>query len=64
MGKRYGMLPSQILNKGDSFDLMTFDVAMNYQLLQTKKANKEDITSMYDQNQLQDIMNKARGQHG
>jgi len=64
MGKRYGMLPSQILNKGDSFDLMTFDVAMNYQLLQTKKANKEDITSMYDQNQLQEIMNKARGQHG
>ncbi len=62
MGERYSMLPSKVMKEGDSFDLMVFDVSMSYKMWQQKKDNATDTTDMYDQDQLKDIMSKAK--HG
>jgi len=63
MGKRYGTLPSVLLNKADSFDLMVFDVAMTFEKMQHDKANKKVDTSMYKQEDLQAIMDRAKGRN-
>lgn len=60
MGERYSMLPSKVMKEGDSFDLMVFDVSMSYKMWQQKKDNSKDVTDMYDQDQLKDIMSKAK----
>ncbi len=44
MAERYGVLPSSLLQKGDSFDLLIFDVAMNYKAIQHAKANKQPLS--------------------
>lgn len=54
------MLPSKVMKEGDSFDLMVFDVSMSYKMWQQKKDNSKDVTDMYDQDQLKDIMSKAK----
>lgn len=40
---------------------MVFDVAMTYEKMQLDKNNKTVDTSMYKQEDLQEVMNKARG---
>ena len=40
---------------------MVFDVAITYEKLQHNKTNKTVDQDMYSQDQLQEIMNKARG---
>lgn len=61
MAKRYGTLPSQTLLNADSFDLMVFDVAMTYEKMQHDKANNKVDSSMYKQEDLQAIMDRAQG---
>lgn len=61
MAKRYGTLPSQTLLNADSFDLMVFDVAMTYEKMQHDKANNKVDSSMYKQEDLQAIMDRAKG---
>ena len=60
LGKRYGTLPSKLLSNADSFDLMVFDVAVTWEKLQHNKANKTVDQSMYQQEDLQELMNKVR----
>ena len=58
IGKRYGMLPSQVLRNADTFDLYIMDVAMSFENYYKKKANnngKEPIPELTQQ-QLQKIM--------
>lgn len=43
MAKRYGVLPSNLLATGDTFDLMVMDVAVNYEVIQNAKANKQPL---------------------
>ena len=64
VGKRYGCLPSKLLCDADSFDLMVFDVALSWEKMQHDKqnGNKTVDPTMYDQKDLQSIMDKARGQ--
>lgn len=44
MSQRYGVLPSKLLSIGDSFDLMVYDVAVNWEAIQTAKQNKKPLT--------------------
>jgi len=44
MAKRYGVLPSNLLANGDTFDLMVMDVAVNYEVIQNAKANKQPLS--------------------
>ena len=42
--KRYGVMPSNLLANGDTFDLLVFDVAVNYEIIQNAKANKKPLS--------------------
>jgi hypothetical protein len=61
MAQRYGKLPSEMLREADSFDIMVFDVAVTYHKMQEDKQNKKVDTDMYKQEDLQKIMENARG---
>jgi hypothetical protein len=39
LGERYGMLPSQLLDKANTFDLWVYDVAVSWINNQNAKAN-------------------------
>lgn len=53
MAQRYGMTPSNMLASGDSFDLMVFDVATNYQMIQQAKASGKPLS--------QDMLTRSAG---
>tara|TARA_R110000822_G_scaffold109671_2_gene239615 strand:+ start:751 stop:969 length:219 start_codon:yes stop_codon:yes gene_type:complete len=44
IAKRYGCLPSAVLGTGDSFDLMVYDVGMNWESIQHAKHNKQPLS--------------------
>ena len=60
IGKRYGVLPSKLLSDADSFDMMVFDVALTWEKMQHDKANKKVDSSMYKQEELQQMMDKFK----
>jgi len=60
MARRYGKLPTELLNVGDSFDLLVFDVAVGYEELQNRKHNNTLDHTMYDQDALREKLDKAR----
>ena len=59
LGKRYGKLPSEILLKADTFDLMVFDVAVTYEQFQHNKQDKKH-TEMYSQESIQEYWDKVK----
>lgn len=62
LGKRYGMLPSEILSRGNTFDLYVMDCALTFENFHHKKAtNKGKIPAdMYNKEQLLNIFNKGK----
>lgn len=62
LGKRYGMLPSEVLRKADTFDLYIIDAALTYENYQHKKAmNKGQVTAdMFSTDQLVEMHNKGK----
>lgn len=38
MAKRYGLLPSEVMNKGSTFDMVIMDMAMTYEHHQHEKS--------------------------
>jgi hypothetical protein len=42
MGKRYGLLPSEILSRADTFDLYIMDAALTFENYHKKKANTKN----------------------
>ena len=61
LGKRYGLLPSEVLRKADSFDLYIMDAALTFESYHHKKSiNKNhmpDLTSA----ELEEIWMKNKG---
>jgi hypothetical protein len=41
LGKRYGLLPSEVLMRADTFDLYIMDAALTFENYHNKKANKK-----------------------
>jgi hypothetical protein len=65
ISKRYGVLPSELLCKGDSFDLMVFDVAVNWEMIQNAKANKKPVDPKLARRQFgDDMFKKAEEYYG
>lgn len=66
LGKRYGLLPSEILNRGNTFDLYIMDCALTFENYHNKKAaNKGKIpTDVYKQEDLLNIFNKGKENEG
>jgi len=60
LAQRYSTLPSKLLCDADSFDLMVFDVAISWEKMQHDKQNKKVDHSMYDQQELQAMLDKVR----
>lgn len=62
LGERYGLLPSEVLGKANTFDLNVFDIMSKYRNKQQRKeAGTYDINEDYTQEELQAIMDKHRG---
>jgi len=64
LGKRYGMLPSEIIKRGDTFDLYIMDCAMSFERYhQEKQLNKgKPPVPSYNTDQLLEIFNKNKPQ--
>lgn len=62
LGKRYGLLPSEVITKGNTFDLYIMDAALTFENYHNKKAmnNGKPPIPDYTQEELMAIMNKAR----
>lgn len=66
MGETYGLLPSEILKRADTFDMLVFDVANTVREYQQKKNSndpsvKADVGKQYSTDQLLGAVNKFRG---
>ena len=66
IAKRYGCLPSIVLSTGDSFDMMVFDVAVNWEGIQHAKQNKQPLTEaqqrrLYGDNKLKEMEERFYG---
>ena len=62
MAQRYSVLPSELLAKGDTFDVTVMDVALSYQNFKEKGKDPEALQEMYGQEQLEEIMKRTRGE--
>ena len=64
LGKRYSMLPSEVLNKSNTFDLYIMDMAMTYENYVNQKAMNKGMEPVdaYDPDDLQELLNNVRNQ--
>ena len=64
LGKRYGILPSEVLERCNTFDLYIMDAAMTFESYHHKKQmnNGREPMPDYTTDELQNIMNKVKGQ--
>lgn len=61
LGKRYGMLPSEILSRASTLDLYIMDAVMSWEEYQHKKQNsKGNFVPNVTQEQLLRIFNKNK----
>jgi len=60
LGKRYGMLPSEVLGRSNTFDLYIMDAALSFENYHHKKAmnNGQEPVPEYSQEQLQAMLYK------
>jgi len=60
LGKRYGLLPSEVLRRADSFDLYIMDAALTFESYHHKKAvNKNHVPDLTNE-ELQDIWTRNK----
>lgn len=62
LGKRYGLLPSEILRRSDTFDLYVMDAVMSFESYHNKKANAngKPVVPDLSQEQLLKIFNQGK----
>ncbi len=64
MAERYGMLPSDILDRGTTQDIMIYNNAHIIRVREEKKARGESIADTINQSELDDIWHKVKGKDG
>jgi hypothetical protein len=64
LGKRYGMLPSEVLGRSNTFDLYIMDAALSFEHFHHKKAmnNGNDPLPDYTTDELLAMVNKNKEQ--
>ena len=64
LGKRYGMLPSEILERSNTFDLYIMDAALTFENYHHKKANNNGVEPLpeYSTDELLAMFNKNKDQ--
>ena len=60
LGKRYGMLPSQIIKQADTFDVYILDAALSYEHYHNQKQNKKNFVPDLTEEELLEIYNKSK----
>lgn len=62
IGKRYGLLPSEVLKKADTFDLYILDAALTFEQYHHKKAmnNGKTPTPDYTTKELLEMLDKVK----
>jgi len=60
LGKRYGLLPSEILKRATTIDLYIMDAVMSWEEYQHKKQNNKNLVPHVTQEQLLRILNKNK----
>lgn len=62
LGKRYGLLPSEVLLRGNTFDLYIMDCALSFENYHHKKAmnNGKDPIPEYKQTELLEILKTGK----
>jgi len=61
ISERYGVLPSQLLKEGNTFDLQIFDIAMSYRSYQASKdSGKPMSASLFDEESLKQSLENVR----
>ena len=63
MAQRYSILPSKLLQQGDSFDILVMDVALTYQDYKNKDSNTQYDPKYLDQDALKEKLEKARAKN-
>jgi hypothetical protein len=64
MAEKYGMLPSELLGKATTQDLMIYNNVNMIKIREEKKANGEDITDTFREEDLNAIWEKVKGKDG
>jgi hypothetical protein len=64
LGKRYGMLPSEVLERSNTFDLYIMDAAMTFDNYHHKKAlnNGREPIPDFTTDELQQLLDKSKEQ--
>lgn len=62
LGKRYGLLPSEVITRGNTFDLYIMDCALTFENYHHKKAmnNGKDPVPEYTPNELEEIFKTGK----
>lgn len=58
MAKRYGLLPTEVLERATTFDMVIMDMSMTYEHY-LKNKERKDFVPQYDPEQLQAIRNQV-----
>jgi hypothetical protein len=63
LSKRYGMLPSEVITRANTFDVFIADTAIGYRNIVQERAMNGDKkpTQEYKQSDLQNMLDKVRG---
>jgi len=62
LADRYKLLPSEVLTRATTFDVMVADTVISYRNELEKRANKEANPSKYTDDELLEIVKQTRGE--
>ena len=61
MAKRYGVLPSDLLRRGDTLDLKCAEIALNYEAYLMKNRDSGTVDNHgYSQDQLKNMIERVK----
>ena len=63
IGKRYGMLPSEAITRATTFDLFVLDASIGYENLVNARANGQEPSNQYTQDDLLSVVEKSRSRN-
>ena len=61
ISERYGMLPSEVINRATTFDVFVADTAIGYRNLLQDRAIDPNKVPNYNQEELQEFLKASKG---
>lgn len=60
MAEKYGLLPSEVMSRGTTFDLVCWDITSTWDLYQMNKAQGKDTKPPMSEEKLLDIIKRNK----